>query len=247
MKEIVGSTVEETKLIKAIQRKMGILDNGIVGTDTMSSIAIKLGADAFPLAVKMYGCPTVIAKSVLPFCPSVPSNGIAQYAYTILGSFTEPRATSPCSILIANGKVVHSYSCHAWKGQPESVLFQLKDGTLGIKRCTYTNELPEGVVWAVGGMGLLGNFNPTLEGFTGANADVMRRCGHTVLGYKNGFVYGICFGNHTTDQIQTILRNKFMLDGAIQLDGGGLYQYNLKDMTYKPSMKCGYAIQFVGG
>ena len=51
MKEITGSTIEEKKMIKAIQRKLGALDNGVVGNQTMSDIAIAVGADCFPLNV----------------------------------------------------------------------------------------------------------------------------------------------------------------------------------------------------
>ena len=94
MREITGSTKEEVKMLKSIQQAMGILDNAIVGNDTISSIAIKLGADCFPLAVTMYGCPTVIAKNIKPFDPN---GGIAKFPYTISGSFTHPTGGAPCS------------------------------------------------------------------------------------------------------------------------------------------------------
>lgn len=244
MREIVGATAEETKLIKAIQKKMGILDNGIIGTDTMTSIAQRLGADCFPISAKMYGCPTVISKTCLPFDPN---GSIANFSYTMSGSFTWPRNEVPCSICIGGGKVLQQYACHYWQdGKPESVIFETTDGKFGIKRCMTIAQL-QNVKWAVGGMGLLNSFDPVAEGFTGANADVLRKTGHTVLGYKNGYLYGICFNNHTTEEINKILKNKFMLEAAIQLDGGSIYYYNFPDFKKNINYKCGYAIQFVKG
>lgn len=243
MKEIVGATSEEVKMIKAIQKKMGILDNGIVGTDTMSSIAEKIGADCFPLAVKMYGCPTVIAKTCIPFDPDGP---IRNYPYTMSGSFTWPSGVNPCSILVNRGKVVCGQSCHYWQyGKPESVIYQTSDGKLGIKRVKTVSELPSNLIFAVGGMGLLGNYDPEAEGFTGEQAGVLRKTGHTVLAYKNGYLYGVCFPNHTSAQINQICRDKFMFEAAIQLDGGSVYYYNLADMTRAINTICGYAIRFV--
>lgn len=244
MKEVYGSTSEEVKMIKSIQKAMGILDNGFIGNDTMASIAEKLGADCFPVALTMYGYPTVVAKSVLPFNPK---GGIACYDYTITGSFTWPAGVTPCSILIGGGKVLCSQACHCWRGEPETVIYQLKDGTLGCKRVLTIAELPSSVKWAVGGMGLGDMYNPELEGFTGDQAGVLRRTGHTVLGYKNGFVYGVCFPNANTQQIQSDVKYKFYFEKAIQLDGGSVYGYNLPGMKKNASQKYGYAIQFVKG
>ena len=242
MQEITGSTAEEKRLIKAIQKAMGILDNGVIGTDTMTSLAIKVGADAFPVAVTMYGCPTVVAKDLIPFDPNGP---IAPYAYSISGSFTWPSGDMPCSILVNRGVVVHSYACHKYRDQPETVLYKLYDGRLGTKRVLTIAELPDGVKWAVGGMGLLKNYDPVVEGFTGDQAGVLRKTGHTVLGYKNGRVYGVCFANHTSEQINKIVKEKFMLEGAIQMDGGSVYGYNLAHMRNRIDWRYGYAIQFI--
>jgi len=244
MQEIIGSTAEEKKMVKAIQRAIGALDNGVIGTDTMTSIAARVGSDCWPLAVKMYGQPTVIAPSVIPFDPNGTIRG---YEYTISGSFTEPSGVAPCSILANRGKVVFGQSCHYWTtGHPESVIFQTSDGALWVKRVYQVVELPPDIKWAVGGMGLLSLYNPNAEGFTGIQASALRRTTHSVLGYKNGLVYGICFLNHTAEELNQIVRDRFKLDAAIMLDGGSPFCYNLKNMTYGLSKPCGYAIQFTG-
>lgn len=243
MKDIYGSTSEEVKMIKAIQRKMGILDNGWIGTDTFSSIAETLGADCFPLAVKMYDCPTVIAKSCEPFDPDGP---IRNFAYTMSGSFTWPSGVNPCSILVNRGKVLCEYACHYWQdGKPESVLYQTTDGKLHVKRVMSIAQLPSNLIFAVGGMGLLDNYDPDAEGFCGNQAGVLRKTGHTVLAYKNGYLYSVCFPNHTSQQINQICRDKFKFEGAIQLDGGSVYFYNFPGMTRGINTICGYAIRFI--
>lgn len=259
MNEIRGSTAEEQRMLKAIQKKMGILDNGIVGTDTMTSIGIKLGADFLPVAVTMYGCPTVIGKNIKPFDPNGP---IAKFPYTISGSFTHPNSVAPCSILVDNGQPVHTYSCHAYKGFPESVLYKTRSGRIGIQRVMYLNEIKEDLEWAVGGMGLLNNFDPIAEGFYNGDEGVLRVTGHNILGIKNGRLYGICIassGYNATQlaalnqkskkyydayPINKLLKNKFMLDVAIQLDGGSVYQYNIAQFQRDCNKPCGYAIQF---
>ena len=242
MKEFVGQTAEEKKLFKMIQRRAGALDNGVIGTDTMISIAILIGALTEPVAVTMYGQPTVVAPDLIPFDP----NGtIRNYEYTTLGSFTEPSGGAPCSILVNRGRVVFGQSCHYWTtGTPESVIFKRKSGQLGIKRVHQVSELQADIKWAVGGMGLGDLWSPTIEGFTGIQEGALRKTGHVVLGYKLGAVYGVCFQNHTAEQLNLIVRNNFKFDAAIMLDGGSPFCYNLKHMTNGLTKQCGYALQF---
>lgn len=260
MNEFRGQTAEEQKMFKAIQRAMGILDNSIIGTDTMSSIAIKLGAKCFPLALTMYGCPTVIAKNIKPFDPN---GGIAKFPYTISGSFTHPTGGAPCSILVDKGLPVHTYSCHAYKGFPESVLYKTQSGRIGVQRVMYLSEIKEPLEWAVGGMGLLDNFDPIAEGFNHGDEGVLRICGHNILGVKNGYLYGVCIpsmGYNYTQlsalnaeskkyydayPVNKLCKNKFMFDYAVQLDGGSVFQYNIAQFQRNINQTCGYAIQFI--
>ena len=46
MKDFRGETNSEDKLIRATQRAIGALDNGWVGAQTMSDLAVAVGADA---------------------------------------------------------------------------------------------------------------------------------------------------------------------------------------------------------
>ena len=133
----------------------------------------------------------------------------------ISGSFSWQGA--PCSILVHDGKVVRDWSCHY--PRPESVLYKTRDGAVRIARVSSAAALGD-VVWAVGGMGLLGNYNPAAEGFTGAYSDVLRKTNHTVLGYKGGMLYGVYCRSMTAQQVNALCRDKLKLEYAVMLDGG---------------------------
>ena len=210
MKDVVGSTSEEVRMIKAIQRSVGALENGWIGNQTLSDIAAKLGADCWPLNVELYGQPAILARDIDPLNLSgrLPRNAIS-------GSFSWQG--QPCSILVRGGRVVRGMSCHC--PTPESVLYKTTDGAVRIARVASAAALG-GVVWAVGGMGLLGNYNPAAEGFTGAYSDVLRRTNHTVLGYKGGMLYGVYCKNMTAQLVNAFVRGKLKLEYAVMLDGG---------------------------
>lgn len=210
MKDVVGSTSEEVRMIKAIQRSVGALDNGWIGNQTLSDIAAQLGADCFPLNVELYGQPAILARDIDPLNLSgrLPENSIS-------GSFSWQGA--PCSILVRGGRVVRSMSCHY--PTPESVLYKTTDGAVRIARVASASLL-DNVVWAVGGMGLLGNYNPAAEGFIRAFSDVLRKTNHTLLGYKGGMLYGIYCRSMTAQQVNAFCRDKLKLEYAVMLDGG---------------------------
>ena len=210
MKDVVGSTLEEVRMIKAIQRSVGALENGWIGNQTLSDIAAKLGADCWPLNVELYGQPAILARDIEPVNMSgpLPRNAIS-------GSFSWQG--QPCSILVRSGKVVRGMSCHY--PRPESVLYKIPGGAVRIARVSSAAALGD-VVWAVGGLGLLGNFNPAAEGFTGAFSDVLRKTNHTVLGYKGGLLYGVYCRSMTAQQVNTLCRDKLKLTNAVMLDGG---------------------------
>ena len=192
----------------------------------------------------MYGYPTIMAKDILPFSPKASLKG---YANTMLGGFTYPRAITPCSILVQNGKALCANSCHAHIGKPESVIYKTETGKVGITRALSTKDLPSKTVTAIGGMGLLGNYDPTAEGFTGTYADVRKKDNHNVLAYKNKMWYGIYFGGVTGEAINAICRDKFKFEYALLLDGGGLAAINGDETFAKINVnaKQGYAIQFI--
>lgn len=241
MYDVVGTTKEEVRLIKSIQRKIGALDNGFIGTQTISDIAIMIGVDCFPLNVTMYGQPTIISKNIDPVCPktSLSTNSIS-------GSFNG--GTYPCSILVSRSQGIQRWcSCHYETGNPESVIYRLKDGTVGIKKVIRIVDSFDlnNIDIAVGGFGLLNMYNPKEEGFVGKYSDVLRKTNHTVLGYRNGMFYGVYFKNMTASQINDSCKNKFKFDFAIMLDGGHVAAINAACNKINTGLKQYYAIKFM--
>ena len=235
MKDVVGSTSEEVRMIKAIQRSVGALDNGWIGNQTLSDIAAKLGADCWPLNVELYGQPAILARDIDPLNLSgrLPENSIS-------GSFSWQGA--PCSILVRAGRVVRGMSCHY--PRPESVLYKTRDGAVRIARVSSAAALGD-VVWAVGGMGLLGDYNPAAEGFTGAYSDVLRKTNHTVLGYKGGMLYGVYCRSMTAQQVNALCRDKLKLEYAVMLDGGHVAAINGACNKINTQTRQFYAVRFL--
>lgn len=235
MKDVVGSTSEEVRMIKAIQRSVGALDNGWIGNQTLSDIAAKLGADCFPLNVELYGQPAILARDIDPLNLSgpLPRNAIS-------GSFSWQG--QPCSILVRGGRVVRGMSCHC--PTPESVLYKTRDGAVRMARVSSAAAL-SGVVWAVGGLGLLDLYNPAAEGFTGAFSDVLRKTNHTVLGYKSGMLYGVYCKNMTAQQVNAFVRGKLKLEYAVMLDGGHVAAIHAACSKINTNQRQYYAVRFL--
>ena len=235
MRDIKGSTSEEIRMIKAIQRSVGALDNGYIGNQTMSDIAARLGADCFPLNVELYGQPCILARDIEPVNMSgpLPRNAIS-------GSFSWQG--QPCSILVRGGKVVRDWSCHY--PRPESVLYKTTDGAVRIARVSSVSAL-DNVVWAVGGMGLLGGYDPELDGFTGVYSDVLRKTNHTILGCKGGLLYGVYCKNMTAQQINALCRDKLKLTSAVMLDGGHVAAINGACNKINTQTRQFYAVRFL--
>ena len=235
MKDVVGSSSEEVRMIKAIQRSVGALENGWIGNQTLSDIAAKLGADCFPLNVELYGQPAILARDIDPLNLSgrLPENSIS-------GSFSWQGA--PCSILVRGGRVVRGMSCHY--PTPESVLYKTTDGAVRIARVASASLL-DNVVWAVGGMGLLGNYNPAAEGFTGAYSDVLRKTNHTVLGYKGGMLYGVYCKAMTAQQVNAFVRGNLKLECAVMLDGGHVAAIHAACSKINTNQRQYYAVRFL--
>jgi len=204
-------------------------------------------AVTYPCTVKLEGMPAILAKNIVPFNPSAP---LSKWNNTISGGFSA--SGEPCSILVQDGKAKCRYACHYWYGCPESVLYRLTDGTVGIARVKTTDELPKNLRWAVGGMGLLDNYAPTTEGFCKLTAngktenfgDVLRDTNHTVLGYKNGLFYLIYCKSMTAAQVNAYAK-KVGLELAIMLDGGHVAAINGNESWAKinTKQKQYYAIQ----
>ena len=56
-------------------------------------------------------------------------------------------------------------------------------------------EIKTNIKWGISGIELYPNYNPALEGFTGAYADVLRKANHTAIGFKGIKVYLIVSKN----------------------------------------------------
>jgi hypothetical protein len=221
MNIVQGSTVNEDRLIKGIQAATGALVDGEIGTQTLSDIACCLGAECFPLTLQIYGAPVIIAPNIVPFAAK--GKSVSRFTNCMSGSFLS--GTTPWSILIQDGYTIHGQSCHNEDGKPESVIYRLTDGTFGIARVRNVSELPEGIRWAVGGLGLLDNYNPTAEGFSGRFSDVLRRTNHAMLGVKNGYCYMVYCANKTAAEVNKFAR-QLGLQIAIMLDGGHVAAIN---------------------
>lgn len=238
MRCISGSTAEETKMIKAVQKAVGAVEDGSIGTQTISDIACLLCAECFPLSITIYSQPVIIAKDCTPFAASAP---LSAYANTISGSFND--GSAPCSILVVNGKAVRAVSCHYWDdNSPETVIYRTTSRFFGIQKVKTVDELPKNISWAVGGMGLLDNYNPNAEGFKGKFSDVLRRTNHTMLGVKHGYVFLVYCANMTAVQVNNFAK-KLGLKYAIMLDGGHLAAINSATTKINTGMKQLYAIQ----
>ena len=235
MKDVKGSTSEEVRMIRAIQRSVGALDNGWIGNQTLSDIAAKLGADCFPLNVELYGQPCILARDIEPVNMSgpLPKNAIS-------GSFSWQG--QPCSILVRGGRVVRGMSCHY--PRPEIVLYKIPGGAVRIARVSSAAALGS-VVWAVGGLGLLDLYNPAAEGFTGAYSDVLRKTNHTVLGYKGGLLYGVYCRSMTAQQVNAFCRDKLKLEYAVMLDGGHVAAINGACNKINTQTRQFYAVRFL--
>jgi len=246
---VKGSTNSETVMIKGIQESIGAIVDGEVGTQTMSDIACKLGAITSPITLEIYGMPVIIARNIVPF--EAKGATVTAYNNVISGSFLS--GTKPCSILVQDGIVRQKYACHyPYYEKPESVIYRLKTGEFGIKRVKTTDELPSNVRWAVGGLGLLGNYSPATEGFTTLYynnkatdfSDVLRSANHTVLGIKNGYCYLVYCKTMTGFQVN-VFAKKLGLEMAIMLDGGHVAAMNGAEAFSKinTSQKQYYMIQ----
>lgn len=202
----------------------------------------------YPRTVKLSGMPAIIAENIVPFNPNGP---LSKWNNTISGGFSASR--EPCSILVQDGRVKGRYACHYWYGRPESVMYRLTDGTVGMARIGTADELPKNTRWAVGGMGLLGYYNPKAEGFcrlTNADgktedfSDVLRDTDHTVLGYKEDLFYLIYCKSLTGAQVNAFIKD-LDLELAVMLDGGHVAAINGAEEYAKKNLKQKqyYAIQ----
>lgn len=239
MKYASGTTPEETRAVKAWQTAIGSYPDNSVGPQVVVDTLAALGVAVWPLNVTIFGQPLIVAEDILPAAVDAP---LKAYANAISGSFSYNRR--PCSILVTHGKAVCGYACHAHLRKPETVLYRLENGAVGVRKARYATELPQAVRWAVGGVGLLEAYDPAEEGFSGAYADVLRRTAHTWLGVKRGLIYlGYC-ADMTGAQVNAYV-HKLGMEHAIMLDGGHVAAINGAESKINTGQRQFFIVQAV--
>ena len=173
------------------------------------------------------------------------------YRNCISGTFSYENKAN--AILISNGRVISNLSAHGWLGYPDSVIFASNNGTIAIDRLVgFSEERLSQVKWAVSGMGLLDNYNPSAEGYakftqrgnTYDYSDVLRKTNHTAIGVKGGMVYGFYLANMTADEVNAYVKAQGM-EFAIMLDGGHIAAVNCDECSANASQKQHNIVQFV--
>lgn len=164
----------------------------------------------------LYGEP----KIVVPFS----KEDCGDYENCISGVFQWDN--KPISHLFQNGVWFYNGACHGWLNQPESVIYKLKNGTYGMERAVNYLTLPHTEIeWAIGGMGVT-NYDPKLEGFSGAQAGVLRKTGHTGIAItKDAKVVGFYAENMDAIEVKEFSDSQGFLC-AIMLDGGHIAAIN---------------------
>lgn len=219
-----GSRVDRDK-IKAIQKGMGIEQDGYFGEHTLDRLYREFGkpfkaySGNFYNAIVITGKPENIIGRIGRKVPHNAISGVFQWE------------SKPTSVLISEGKKYRTSSTHDWFHKPDTVLYF--DGKeVRAKRTIYFDEYCQ---WAIGGVGLH-NWNPIAEGYgthkdkygriVGKYSDVLRRTWHTAVGvYPDGYMILVYF-RAEQEGIKRLLIDKLNCKYAILLDGGHIAAIN---------------------
>lgn len=240
---IKGLTVYEKEKIKAIQRATNSYPDGIPGPQFLDNV-YRLHADVkYPYSEKFFNTYIIFGKlNKLKFVDVKNSKTVKYFNYSMSGTFQWDNKVS--SILVSDGKVINDSACHAWLGYPESVLYYTKDGRYGVKQVMYANQLPENILWAIGGFGLE-KYDTIGEGFcevklpngkTVNYGDVLRTTSHVGIGItQDDYVCLFLKPNCHMTYFRELAIEKLNLKCVVALDGGHIpaintprYQYNEK-------------------
>jgi hypothetical protein len=257
-KDTQSMTAQEKEWLKIMQRGVGVDDDGFFGMHTLMTSARELGDPPLPIDGYFYNQYMMYDKpeNVVVFNPE--GKGLRGYENTIAGSFANTSAVppEPGSIMINNGEVIQPNACHGWMGCPESVLYRLNDGTIGMLRAKSTFQIPLDILnnidWAIGGLGLIKDgdseyYNPVLEGFSGKYSDVLRDTDHDVFFIDKWGWFGVInVEDLTTPEVIKLLESVFAVY-AIQGDGGGWDAVNGTIKKKNLDHPQWYAVQCTGG
>ncbi|WP_428842292.1 phosphodiester glycosidase family protein [Peptoniphilus catoniae] len=146
------------------------------------------------------------------------------------GSFYQIGGSEIYALAINEGKelVKNSYVSN-YEGLKRGTIWYNGRGCHIDKIYNAKEEIKSKIQWAISGLELYPDYNPTEEGFTGAYSDVLRKTNHTAIGFKDNKVYLITGKDYYLKTFKDIILNSpIAFDGLIALDGGGSTQ-----MTYK--------------
>lgn len=233
----------ETNLIKYIQRKENAVEDGLFGTQTLASIVRSYDDAPYPFSLQIFNTNLIFSDKILPILTKNKSS-CGKIENSISGTFQYKNVTS--SMFCADGEWTRQSSTHDWLGNPESVLYITNDGKVNSSRVLYASQIIEykNIKHAIGGLGLH-NYDPKIEGFTGAYSDVLRRTNHTAIGWDGKSFVGVYCSNMTGGEIRTLMIDKLKCKYAILLDGGHIASANIDGLKANISQLQNNIIQFI--
>jgi hypothetical protein len=232
--------LKEIEKIKAVQKHYHALEDGSFGEQLLDSIYRRTPYATYPYDATFYGATVLVSDTILPV-HSLNKIGCGALSNCISGTFQYRNVTS--SMFCVDGNWKRKSSTHDWLKQPETVIYITKEGEIKSQRCLVSAEIKDDVMHAAGGLGLH-NWNPTLEGFAGQYADVLRDTYHTALGHDGVSWIGV-YAKGTGAQIKDLMINKLKCEIAIMLDGGHIASVNTKSKQSNLGQVQNNMIQFI--
>ena len=248
--------MNSTDQTKAIQKAVGTLEDGKIGASTINNFYKFMGnlgsiQIQYPYETNEFGCYVITGNpKETKLINGEGKKSVSNYDYSMSCTFTHPSGVTPISIMISDGKVIQPNSCRYWAGFPETVLYYTTDGKFGKKLVTHANQLPDNILWGVGG-GDLKHFRLDIEGFKKFyhqgkwydHSDVTRYTSHHGVGYdKYGNVLLISHKSCTLASFQARCKSLGMVDG-IFTDGGSVCAYNAGIYKHKTTQRQGSIIK----
>lgn len=232
-------------MIKAIQRKYGISEDGSQGPQMMATIYEALGCAEYPYTFNAYGADiTVMYPDQLRIAHGQ-GKSINQFYQGSSGQYNNGKQIG--SLAIDKGNILYDQACHSWmhtvgcEAFPEGAIYLTKDGKVKYERVRYLKELStpaSEIIWLVGGCSGGKNWNPPAEGFkrnicsdgkVRDYSDVLRSARRVSIYYKDGMMYRVAHPGITMKGLDALIVNNLGGDPnlIIHLDGGTPYAKNL--------------------
>lgn len=238
--------------IKAVQSAINTPPDGKAGPHTWDLLYRLLVPDIkYPYEGYFWGAKVILARPGqfnVAYTPGKNAVSTGSYKYAVNGTFFD-YATKKVVSLLGDKHGVHGwYSCRAWAGFPETVLYY--DG-VSIKSTTakYAGEL-SGARWFIGGVDLI-NYRPEREGFCKFTHDgkpydyrnVLNANYHACFGVDRLGVLHAFLAYGTAKKMAEIAKN-LMLVHAVMCDGGSPCSMNSPSLKHKNSTLINNVIHF---